>query len=752
MKVNDLTIEVRNGSFGRVGQLLPQDLVGFTAVLRFNNVGSWKIELPADHLLVDALRAPSAGIIVTLPNGYTFSGPMTSAKRVQTQDNPLGVWEISGVDDSVILSERLAYPTPSTADVTAQTNEFDTRTGTASTVLYDLVKANIGVNAPAARKITNLTTAADTSIGSTITAKARFDKIGELFTKLAVIDGLGFDIRQTGSNLLFEVFQPVDRSASVRMDIDNNHLSKTEYTVTAPAITRTIVAGSGAGASRTFVEVAASSEESSWARRIETFIDQRSSTDSGELTQAGTQALNEKGLTLEAISVTPTDDETMEFGVDWGLGDKVSVVVGDIVITKIVTEVGLLISDDGVRIGATVGDPSTADEGSTVVDVQQDQETRISNLERNTTDSAGGGGITEPVDSLQWNTAFSGGSTAPAMVAWNDLDGTLEFQLKGGNVTLQIGQEQVIRVKNNSGATINNGSAVYISSSDGTNFNITKALASGEGSSAQTLGVLTESIANGGHGYVTTFGLVRNIDTSALTEGAMVFLSPSTAGGLTSTKPSAPNHLVYVGYCLRSHAVNGVVFVKVQNGYELDELHDVSITSPASGHVLQRNGSNLWVNRSLADAGIVATSDSRLTDARTPTDNSVTTAKIVDAAVTNAKLANSSVTINGSSVSLGGSVTISGTGPYAMAQGSVSITPTANTPTSATVTFPTGRFSVTPYGYASPNTTVIGSTVQGVAVSGISTTGMSVWVYRSNTTSTIVYWQAIQMTSTTAAG
>jgi len=225
---------------------------------------------------------------------------------------------------------------------------------------------------------------------------------------LAVIDGLGFDIRQSGANLLFEVFQPVDRSASIRMDIDNNHLSKTEYTVTAPAITRTIVAGGGVGADRTFVEVAASSEESSWARRIETFIDQRNSTDSTELTQTGTQALNEKGLTLEAISVTPTDDETMEFGVDWGLGDKVSVVVGETVVSKIVTEVGLLISEDGVRIGATVGDPSTADEESTVVDAQQDQETRISNLERNTTDVTSGGG-------------GGGGSHGNHPVAWEDI-------------------------------------------------------------------------------------------------------------------------------------------------------------------------------------------------------------------------------------------------------------------------------------------------------------------------------------------
>lgn len=90
--------------------------------------------------------------------------------------------------------------------------------------------------------------------------------------------------------------------------------------------------------------------------------------------------------------------------------------------------------------------------------------------------------------------------------------------------------------------------------------------------------------------------------------------------------------------------------------------------------------------------------------------------------------------------------------PYSMSAGSISITPVANTPTSAAVTFPVGRFTQAPLATTNANTTVIGSTVQGTAVSSVTTSGMNVWVYRSNTTSTIIYWQAVQMTSSASAG
>lgn len=199
-------------------------------------------------------------------------------------------------------------------------------------------------------------------------------------------------------------------------------------------------------------------------------------------------------------------------------------------------------------------------------------------------------------DYLQFDTTYDGGSIAPGMLAWNDTDGTLEFRLKGNNVTLQLGQEQVVRARNTDSVDFTDGMVVYSAGSTGAFHSVKRASASGESASSVTLGVVTEPIAKNTEGFVTTFGLVRNLNTSALTEGAIVWLG-TTPGTVTTTKPVAPVHAVQVGLCIRSHPNQGVIFVKVQNGYELDELHNVKITNPTNGQYLRyESATGLWVN------------------------------------------------------------------------------------------------------------------------------------------------------------
>lgn len=180
---------------------------------------------------------------------------------------------------------------------------------------------------------------------------------------------------------------------------------------------------------------------------------------------------------------------------------------------------------------------------------------------------------------------------------WNETDGTFEFQMKGGNVTQQIGMEQVLLVKSSTNGGLTEGKVIYATGSDGNNILAAYAQANSESGSSKTLAVMTESATGGNKGYATTFGLVRGLNTDAMTEGAAVWLSPTEPGGMTTTKPSAPNHLVFIGYCLRKNQNNGVVFVSVQNGYELEELHNVKITNPQDGQVLKYNSAQgLWVN------------------------------------------------------------------------------------------------------------------------------------------------------------
>ena len=150
-------------------------------------------------------------------------------------------------------------------------------------------------------------------------------------------------------------------------------------------------------------------------------------------------------------------------------------------------------------------------------------------------------------------------------------------------------------VRNTTGATLTKGTAVYISGATGQNPTVSKAQANNDTNSAQTLGLMSADLANNSNGYVTIIGLISNINTSAYTDGEQLYLSPTTAGTLTATKPHAPQHLVYVAVVEHAHPTQGKLFVKVQNGYEMDELHNVSAQSPSNGQVLIYNTTtSLW--------------------------------------------------------------------------------------------------------------------------------------------------------------
>ena len=168
---------------------------------------------------------------------------------------------------------------------------------------------------------------------------------------------------------------------------------------------------------------------------------------------------------------------------------------------------------------------------------------------------------------------------------------------------------QVVRfyVKNTTGTTIPKGSAVYVSGATGDNALISLASATSETTSSKTLGITAESIATDAFGYVIEAGYLTDIDTSATTAGAAVWLG-DTAGSLSFVNPPAkPSHAVYLGVVVRVQAINGSILVKVQNGYELNELHDVDAGSPADGQALIWQAStSQWVNQTLSSGGLDA--------------------------------------------------------------------------------------------------------------------------------------------------
>jgi hypothetical protein len=157
-----------------------------------------------------------------------------------------------------------------------------------------------------------------------------------------------------------------------------------------------------------------------------------------------------------------------------------------------------------------------------------------------------------------------------------------------------------VYAKNTTGGPLTKGQAVYISGAQGDHPILALASAASESSSSKTLGLLKQNLDNNEFGYVVTEGILGGLNTdSAGSAGDTVWLSPSTPGGLVyglSNKPSAPDHMVFIGYVLRKNTNNGTIYVKVQNGFELEELHNVAISGVTNGQFLQYNsGSGLWL-------------------------------------------------------------------------------------------------------------------------------------------------------------
>ena len=230
----------------------------------------------------------------------------------------------------------------------------------------------------------------------------------------------------------------------------------------------------------------------------------------------------------------------------------------------------------------------------------------------NNTDTVIIQGATMPFDSITFNTAKDG-TVGVGEVEYNDTQGSLIQGLKGGNVTNVIGQQLHQRVNNRTGATLNKGDVVYLSGSQGNRITVAKALATSDPTSANTFGIVAESIADNASGYVITEGLITGLNTSALTQDSAVYLSGTTAGALTSTKPQAPIHGVYIGVCVESNNGNGKIFCKIRNGSELDELHDVQISSPFDkASLYYKSSDGLW--RDTTAALLVSDTASMLTN------------------------------------------------------------------------------------------------------------------------------------------
>lgn len=148
------------------------------------------------------------------------------------------------------------------------------------------------------------------------------------------------------------------------------------------------------------------------------------------------------------------------------------------------------------------------------------------------------------------------------ILQWNPIEQTLDLGMDY-DVVQQIGQETYARVGNTTGVTIPNGTVVGFAGAAADALLVAPYLADGSSPSLYILGIMTHDLPDSGErGYCTTWGFVRNINTSGFTAGDILYASPTIAGALTNIKPTAPNNVIPVAACVTSHEAQGVIFVR----------------------------------------------------------------------------------------------------------------------------------------------------------------------------------------------
>lgn len=165
-----------------------------------------------------------------------------------------------------------------------------------------------------------------------------------------------------------------------------------------------------------------------------------------------------------------------------------------------------------------------------------------------------------PVNHLTFDTAPSAVPTAEGTASWDSDDKTLRLQTEVAATKIQVGQEQVVRAVNKTGATLTDGTVVAITGAQGNRAKVDKAIATSADDVRSTIGMVTSDILNNATGYVTTMGLVRGVNCGTASEGDTVYLSDTTSGAFTATPPGSPAALVRIGWVVTSGS-NGTVLV-----------------------------------------------------------------------------------------------------------------------------------------------------------------------------------------------
>jgi len=212
-------------------------------------------------------------------------------------------------------------------------------------------------------------------------------------------------------------------------------------------------------------------------------------------------------------------------------------------------------------------------------------------------------GYITTVDSIQFKIGNGIPTFSEGQIYWDEDDKTISMNTDVNGVTIQLGQENVVRVVNKTGSTILNGTIVYGSGAQENRLTVAPAIATNQEQSHKVIGVATSDIGNNNKGYVTVQGLVRDLDTSEFSEGDYLFLSEISVGKFTNVEPTPPNCRVEIGIVITSHQTQGIICVRPGTYQDLENLCNVNLNSLSDGQFLSWDNSNsYWINTTLTSS------------------------------------------------------------------------------------------------------------------------------------------------------
>jgi hypothetical protein len=273
--------------------------------------------------------APGCGVVVNRDGVQQFSGMLGSQRQIGW-DGKQATITVQCFGDDQHAADRQVLPSP-LLDPTAQAADYWTYTGAASTAMWRLINDQMGPAAAPGRRVPALVMGADPGVGTSRLWAEQFAPVLDTLTAWGVLSGADLGVRFVtvpGGGLRGDVYAPRDVSGNVRFSASLGNLTGWDYVQTPPAVTYAIVAGQGDLHLR-YRRVSSSGRvaDLAWGRRIEKLIDQRQESD---LTKLQTAADDEvaAGIGGVSLAMTAQDAAAMRYGVDWNLGDRVTVYVG----------------------------------------------------------------------------------------------------------------------------------------------------------------------------------------------------------------------------------------------------------------------------------------------------------------------------------------------------------------------------------------------------------------------------------------